>query len=973
MGIPCFDSFPDLKKRFKSLIKDDMPEDQQREVGKKLALDYHKELHDELNTFKTTLKLKPSEYTPHDKSAEVEKIKSDYEAKIQAISPAKEQTTSPIEGEKGKGAAVIMPEQNKVGETIPLKKAVNETNPEANTGDQSKPDQKESGANEEPPKDSEGATETTGKENVTGVKKAITEPLRGELGLPKVELPKMSSDIEGLQKAKERVDSGQSNPQELVNRILTEKSGYRNEDEVMDMQYYAHQLERQQQDLDQQLAESKTTDEAATIRNQKFQVSDLQDAQTEAALIAGNQWGKIGNRMQPVINDAGQVFRQQKSDIKEAYQGETPEAVQQKINGITKERDEAIAAKKKIEEQLKEKEAALKIAEMQKQGKKEGKPKGDFKQRVKGLLDELKEAKDEHDQWLKDNGIQKQGGGFTLTGKMIKVIGKIAAEYAKEGYKTVEEFITKVYNEVKDHLPGIEKKHIRDAIAMWQAEKKTATAERLEDKLTPPILDQKTGKPTEAKPPVDIAPKPKFNFNTNTEWVKANQRQINAEYKMKVLKRQAYESEKNMFQKGLMWAGRLTRLSVLSGYNVLYKLAAAATIGGAGKRIPEQFIGRIYQTAFSGIAKKAPIEGYINAKAEAKFYKEFFNPKKFAKNSWEILKTGESDLSKKFTSGQYEHVPGLYLPTDLHQIIKDPVKRATFQASMVNSLVWAEKNGLDITDPLVINSLETAAYKRANYEIFQESNVIARRFVAFKNNMEKKGNVGAVGKFIADFMIPVSTVPTNIVRRLVTTSPLGLIRGGARTIEAYRKGIENLDTVEADTIMRQLKQGSLGTALWLIGWFGAASFGGLYSKFNPNKQRDEGELPSDEMEVNGVMMPKPVQHALPLEIIQWAATARHIYDNYKQKGENKFQSIYRAGMGSIGAVAEQVPIIETAAHVFGAFGNPYEAEKLKEDVQRRFEPQILRETGIIPKKEKKQSGGTTNLPSLPKLPTLPKR
>src|SRR6185295_12339693 len=109
-----------------------------------------------------------------------------------------------------------------------------------------------------------------------------------------------------------------------------------------------------------------------------------------------------------------------------------------------------------------------------------------------------------------------------------------------------------------------------------------------------------------------------------------------------------------------------------------------------------------------------------------------------------------------------------------------------------------EKNGLDITDPLVIHALETAAFKRGSYEIFQESNWLSRKFSAFKSKMEQSGNAGAVGKFIADFLIPVSTVPTNIVRRLVTTSPLGLIRGGKMVTDAYRKGIENLEPEQAD-------------------------------------------------------------------------------------------------------------------------------------------------------------------------------
>ncbi len=106
------------------------------------------------------------------------------------------------------------------------------------------------------------------------------------------------------------------------------------------------------------------------------------------------------------------------------------------------------------------------------------------------------------------------------------------------------------------------------------------------------------------------------------------------------------------------------------------------------------------------------------------------------------------------------------------------------------------------------------------------------------------------------------------------------------------------------------------------------------------------------MEVNGEMLPKPVQHALPLEVIQMAATAKHIYDNYKEnKGSSDFEASLNAGLGSIGALAEQIPIINTGVEALGALSDPYEGTKLKEDIKRRFQPQILKETGVIGNKK----------------------
>jgi hypothetical protein len=73
--IPCFDHAPDLKEQFKKLLngKEDLPEQEQREIGKKLAIDYHKGLHDELNTLRKKIGVKPVEYTnplPPDKPIE---------------------------------------------------------------------------------------------------------------------------------------------------------------------------------------------------------------------------------------------------------------------------------------------------------------------------------------------------------------------------------------------------------------------------------------------------------------------------------------------------------------------------------------------------------------------------------------------------------------------------------------------------------------------------------------------------------------------------------------------------------------------------------------------------------------------------------------------------------------------------------------------------------------------------------------
>lgn len=846
----------------------------------------------------------------------------------------------------------------------------------------------------------------------TGIKNAISRMTRFERGLPEVQFSPLMKDADKLTLGKELVESGRINPVDVVNRVINAPEGEHGvqPNEALALQYYMHQLSKQEDVLRDRLA---TTDDEmgkAEINSQLQQLSDETDAATYANMRSGNAWGDQGSTRQ-IVADVGFNPSRDMATIKDAYGGKIPKDVQAKLDRAFKERDEALSKVAKLQAAEKAKAAEDTI-------KKQGATRN-----TKKTKEQFKSERNEIKQSISDKLKQARSGESGLTAvplpfakELISItpeIYKMVKSYAEEGIQKTEEVINRLHDLLKDEIDGIQKADIVNLLAGKYKEeerKLSPAAQRMRDyrteaslwakiaeatkmeEDTPKKKEEKNKKLAALKDRINeiktrnkeavksmqdilatdeqkemkrltrqrraleskyknktyLLPKDETKTPFSEEIFKEKQRIVNANYKIRIEKRKAFESQKSMYQKGLMWLGRGVRLSVLSGYNVLAKLGFAATIGGALKRIPEQAIGYIYGQIFKGIAEKAPIEGYVNAAAEAKFYKEFFNPKTFAKNSWEILKSGESPLSKKFSPGTYEHIPGIYLPTDLHQVIKDPLKRATYEASLKNALAWAERNGMDINDDLVIQSLETAAYKRAQYEIFQEQNWLSKKFGEWKHSMEEAGNLGATGKFLADFMIPVSTVPTNIARRMAITSPFGLIKGAAGVVEAYRKGVESLTPEQAESVYRQLKQGTLGTALWLIGWYGYSNFGGLYSKFDPNKKRDEGDLVSDEMSVGGKMVPKPVQHAIPLEIIQFAATARRVYDNYKEdKGKSTPEAIEKAALASIGALSEQIPVVETVAHTIGAFNDPYEAKKLEEDAKRRFQPQILRETGVI--------------------------
>jgi broad specificity phosphatase PhoE len=780
-----------------------------------------------------------------------------------------------------------------------------------------------------------------GESETTGIKKTITVSERGRLKLPAIALTKLGNDAEVLSKAKQDVDSGKINPREVAQRVVSTNGIYTPE-EAGAMQYYMHQLRSAEDGLRQEV-NSHPIDSLERIEaGEKLkQLSDEISVATQANRINSRSWGNLGNIMQ-IESDQNFNAANLRSIINENYGGEIPKEIQSKLDIALKERDEAIEKLRKAKEQMAtnriKKDADLLVRQTKRKQTKD-----ELKKEREDIFIEIKAA------IKKDSNTLNSG--IPIPTETLNAIGKLALNYFREGIVTIEGLTDTIYNDLKDVVEGIDKKAIREAISNYKSlryearDKAQESLERKSKATWNKVVNDKTVTP----------PKTNIVFEKSMAYRQAENDLAKAELVLKQLKNKSFESKQNLYQKGLMYLSRYLRLSVLSGTTVLGKLAAASTIGGGLKRLPEQAIGSIYSLAFRDIAKKAPIEGQPNLASELKFYKEFLNPVKFADNAWQILKTGESRLSQRLNLDAHDHIPVIYLPTDLHQIIKDPLKRATFEASFNNGLIHAYENGYDINDPLVINSLENAAFKRAQYEIFQEENGLSRAFNNWKSKLEKgegkilwvsipDKNIGATAKFLSDFLIPVSTVPTNIVRRTGSTSPLGLIRGTVKILNAYKKGIANLSEKEAESIMRQLKQGTLGTALWMVGWYGIKNYGGLHTPLNPDKKRKKG-LHSNIMLIDGEEVPVPVQHALPLQIIQLAATARRIYDlnSYKKHASN-FEAISKAGLGSIGALLSETPILETSEHLYEATQSDYGVEKLAEDAKRRVIPSILPKT-----------------------------
>lgn len=792
-----------------------------------------------------------------------------------------------------------------------------------------------------------------------GIKKAISEAQRAQHLLPPVELKSIGTDSEVLAAGKKAVDDGKINPREVASRVISDNGIYTT-DEAGAMQYYAHQLRAAENDYHIQKTEadnilSKDPENTAafyskiTAEQKLGQLDDDTDALTKANRINSRSWGNLGNIMQ-IETDPSFSPARVRAVIKDNYGGEIPEKVQEKLDRANAERDKAIADLKAVKERVALQELQKDAAKEKpaKQPKTVAEKKAALKDERAKLIEDLKAA-------IKKDTSNLSANPFPIN--TLEAVSKLALNYFKDGVVTIEGLTNKIYDDLKDIIEGLDKKQVRDAISTYQPLRTEAYMKDVEK------MEKKGENPSTGIYKASANKGSKFIYEKDTRWIKAKQALVNAEYKIKQEKFKSYQSKESYLQKTAGWANRLMRLSILSGVKVLEKLAAAATIGSATMKIPEEIMNGVWGQVFPKVKAKADLDMGMNVQAIGKYYSQFFNPVEFAKDTRDIIKSGETRLGKELETQHYDHIPILDLPTDLHQVIKGPPKRAMFQYALTKILDAEQKKGIDINHPLVLESARQRAFARAKYEIFQEKNAVSRQFGKWESKWREEANsdnkftktAGAAKSFLLHFAFPVSTVPTNIARR-VGLSVAGLPIGLTKIAKAYHAGIENLSPDEANFIGKALTKGSLGIALWSAGFFGYKSMGGLYTKFDPNKQREDETL-SDELQLMNHSVSKPWQHALPFEVMQLGATFRHIYEKTKEKESDPI-AVAKATMGSTGAILEQIPVVETPINAVMATQDPYMAKKLGEDLKRRAEPQLLKDVGIIKPDDKKNEKGT---------------
>ncbi len=856
--------------------------------------------------------------------------------------------------------------------------------------------------------------EGTGEEKVISTKNAVTDALREQHGLPPVEIPKDRSTDESLNAWRDGTRHPlQIVDQLLSGKSIYDKSITPNDEPIM--REYIRGLNNRGIELNKanealservKVGDTEAIPKQASVQQQLLNHYDEMQRALDAERIGGNIWHKYGEERQIAVNEQGQIINSI-NRIKTIYGDDMPQVMKDKLSAMQQQYDALVAKNSKIEEALKQKEAEnelLKQNQANKGKEKSRKSSGDFAKERKDILSDMKAAIKK----VRGNTYAAIPGTPELAAIAPHVL-KLFRSFGEEATYKLSDIIDDIHEFAKEALDGITKENIRDIIAGKYNEKKPLSElnKKLNDlrsqaKIQTKIEDLENGisisqkKNGEGSPELQKLkaelietkkqslneyahlsaeqlkkeaetiqrqinkgdyfkmPVVKKKWENDPEWIKNDRRKADLKQELRNLVQKAYDSKKSKYMRALDWTNRWGRRVIFFGANAVYtKLSSAAVLGSFVHRELEQGLGLVNKKLYPHIAKNAPIEGNINAAAEAKFYLEFLNLKKFGQNIWSQARYGETPLSKELGRHSNEkHIPIVDLfAADAHAMIKDPVKRATFEAAVMNHLRFYADNNIDGTHPLMLESARQAAYKAAEYEIFQNSNNKGKGISHFFNELEKtgivnnnmpdtwskvKGNAQYTAASLYHFFVPINTVPTNILNRvgLGLKTPMTMVKA-MNNNKAIRDGIMNMTQEESDLIMRQLKKGQVGTAYWTLGFIlGGSVVGGLYTKYDPDKDRS-GPL-TNELLIKGHNVPKDVQHNTQLQSLQMGGTWKTVYSHYiNDKGASQMKALSAATAATAGAALESVPTAEMAAKAYEAAKTPGGGEKFIKDLKRR--------------------------------------
>jgi hypothetical protein len=445
-------------------------------------------------------------------------------------------------------------------------------------------------------------------------------------------------------------------------------------------------------------------------------------------------------------------------------------------------------------------------------------------------------------------------------------------------------------------------------------------------------------------------PKRELVLDRRAQELKAKKEAIAKKFKSEQLKEEL--KNRPLKEKIFDTISNARRFSVLSGANVLFKLAAYSATKVPAMALEEVAGGVLSKLPYlKQIAAKAPTEGGSHVgkliQSVAKGLTQGFVDAK------ETLLTGQSQLKSAFSPKMEAGYLWHQIPQIFHEVVKSPLRRTAFEFALAKRMETAKRlnPNVDVTDPLTQLLLSKDAWMDSDRALLLEQNRAASsirgmfsRWEAKDKNTGRPSLPGKAAATLGRVELPILTVPFNYTKQMLVHA-FGTISGSLKAADAFRRGVDTLKPEEKDQIMRHLKKGTVGLAIALYGFYDGytngddGTFGGFYQR--GHKPREDQAKPGG-MKILGHPIASVLLHNPLIYVGQLMHTIGAVMaSKVKKTGEEKglTSGLIAGGLGLL----DDAPTGRPFAFVDSLKSSGDPARKFQQHIAEWFKPTLANE------------------------------
>lgn len=695
--------------------------------------------------------------------------------------------------------------------------------------------------------------ELLGKESKAGVSTAPAESSttsakhesmrtdRKAFGMPEVPT-KIVKDVDVFARAKEANAADPTAPVRIADKVLNDKHNL-SDQETHQIILRAQELKNQHRELLDQIANS--TDDAE-IQSKGADADALlreYEKLSAASDTSGSEQARAFRARRHAVNDRYELLPMLAEAKKVRGRNLTPPE-HERISGMAKEIESLTTKLADAEERAKSNQLQKEIDRVIRRGR---------RSEVKQTLDdEFASLKTLFVQAKKEVPLVQASGLASLDpeGTLTKLIAKMAHNRVKSGVNTAEGLVDEIFNAVKDHVEGITKRDVRDAISGYGLEpkgdkrapevkqladirsqlKKLSSQEDIESgkKLSPrdkarqtQLLKQETELQRRLSQG-DFSPKPKKETPVySRETIKISDRiqKLKSEYDAELERQSPWHWLKNL--SGIRKSG------MLSWYvtHVRNILGTGAHVGfEEARRIPSVIADAIMSTA-SGqrtatLSPSAMLDGAVQAwkvggREAREILKHGATKEQLEKQQLQEINTGVKAIDMAFNSvfrvmSASDRV--FYQGSYKRNLVERAQAQAKTEGRTDKTLDWRSRAKELTENPTM--EMEADAKHDALVATFNNNNRLSD---AIKRG---RGALGAGGNFALDLVLPFDRTPTNVLARVIEASPIGYGKNAGQIAKAL--WTRKFSPAQQRSIQETFGRATTGSAVMTLGFALAA-------------------------------------------------------------------------------------------------------------------------------------------------------